>query len=43
MQRKADAKWTGDLRTGTGTIRLGSGVFEGPYSFKSRFEDGRGT
>jgi len=41
MQRKADAKWTGDLRTGTGTIRLGSGVFEGPYSFKSRFEDGR--
>jgi len=43
MQRKADAKWTGDLRTGTGTIRLGSGVFEGPYSFKSRFEDGRDT
>jgi len=43
MQRKADAKWTGDLRTGTGTIRLGSGVFEGPYSFKSRFEDGKDT
>jgi osmotically inducible protein OsmC len=43
MQRKAEAKWTGDLRTGTGTIRLGSGVFEGPYSFKSRFEDGRDT
>jgi len=43
MQRKADAKWTGDLRTGTGTIKLGSGVFEGPYSFKSRFEDGTDT
>jgi osmotically inducible protein OsmC len=43
MQRKADAKWTGDLRTGTGTIKLGSGVFEGPYSFKSRFEDGKDT
>ncbi len=43
MQRKADAKWMGDLRTGTGTIKLGSGVFEGPYSFKSRFEDGKDT
>jgi osmotically inducible protein OsmC len=43
MQRKADAQWTGDLRTGTGTIKLGSGVFEGPYSFKSRFEDGKDT
>ncbi|MEZ4413949.1 MAG: OsmC family peroxiredoxin, partial [Gemmatimonadales bacterium] len=43
MQRKADATWTGDLRTGTGAIKLGSGVFEGPYSFKSRFEDGTDT
>lgn len=43
MERKAHAKWTGDLRSGNGTVRLGSGVFEGPYSFKSRFEDGRDT
>lgn len=43
MQRKADAKWTGDLRAGKGTIRLGSGVFEGPYSFSSRFENAPAT
>ena len=43
MDRKADASWTGDLRSGRGNIRLGSGAFEGPYSFVSRFETGGGT
>jgi osmotically inducible protein OsmC len=43
MERKASARWTGDLRAGTGTIRLGSGVFEGPYSFSSRFENAPAT
>jgi len=38
MDRTATAHWKGDLRAGTGSVRLGSGVFEGPYSFKSRFE-----
>jgi osmotically inducible protein OsmC len=43
MERKADARWTGDLRSGKGTIRLGSGSFEGPYSFATRFETAPGT
>ena len=41
--RTAEAEWKGDLRSGAGRVKLGSGVFEGPYSFKSRFEDGRDT
>jgi osmotically inducible protein OsmC len=43
MDRKANAKWRGDLRAGSGSIRLGSGMFEGPYSFKTRFEAAPGT
>jgi len=35
--------WRGDLRGGNGTVKLGSGAFEGPYSFPSRFEEGPGT
>jgi hypothetical protein len=42
-KRTSDAEWRGDLRTGAGTLKLGSGAFEGKYSFKSRFEDGPGT
>jgi osmotically inducible protein OsmC len=41
--RTAEAEWKGDLKGGGGRLKLGSGVFEGPYSFKSRFEDGRDT
>ena len=41
--RTADAQWEGSLQEGTGTMRLGSGAFEGRYSFASRFEDGPGT
>jgi osmotically inducible protein OsmC len=37
------AVWEGTLKEGKGTMRLGSGAFEGPYSFKSRFENGTGT
>jgi len=43
MDRIADARWNGELKSGNGTIKLGSGAFEGPYSFASRFEDGTGT
>jgi lipoyl-dependent peroxiredoxin len=42
-KRSSDAEWRGDLKTGAGTLKLGSGAFEGKYSFKSRFEDGPGT
>jgi lipoyl-dependent peroxiredoxin len=41
--RTASARWEGGLRDGSGTMRLGSGAFEGAYSFSSRFEDGTGT
>src|SRR5258708_30737989 len=41
--RKADAEWTGNLREGAGTVRLGSGTFEGKYSFATRFEEAPGT
>lgn len=41
--RKADAQWDGTLQEGKGSMRLGGGAYEGPYSFSSRFEDGTGT
>jgi osmotically inducible protein OsmC len=41
--RTANAQWEGSLQEGTGSMRLGSGAFEGRYSFASRFEDGPGT
>jgi len=41
--RNADAVWEGDLKSGKGKMRLGSGAYEGSYSFQSRFESGTGT
>jgi osmotically inducible protein OsmC len=41
--RKADARWEGSLQDGRGTMALGSGAFEGQYSYGSRFEEGTGT
>lgn len=41
--RKANAQWQGGLKEGTGNLSLGSGAYEGSYSFQSRFEDGSGT
>ncbi|MFA7158062.1 MAG: OsmC family protein [Kiritimatiellia bacterium] len=41
--RKAKAVWLGNLKDGKGTMELGSGIFQGPYSFRSRFEMGDGT
>ena len=44
MKRSASAVWTGDLKSGKGTISTESGVLSGtPYSFKTRFEQGTGT
>jgi lipoyl-dependent peroxiredoxin len=41
--RTSNAEWNGDLKSGTGRVALGSGAWQGSYSFKSRFEDGSGT
>ena len=41
--RTAHAEWDGSLSEGSGRMAFGSGAFEGPYSFKSRMEDGSGT
>jgi osmotically inducible protein OsmC len=41
--RQSNAVWNGGLKNGSGKVRVGKGVFEGPYSFASRFETGDGT
>lgn len=41
--RRASAAWNGGLLDGNGKMRLGSGAFEGPFSFKTRFEEEPGT
>lgn len=43
IKRTAKAVWTGDLMSGKGELSLGSGAFNGEYSFPSRFEKGQGT
>jgi osmotically inducible protein OsmC len=43
MARTAEAEWKGDLKGGNGRVKLGSGAYEGDYSFHSRFEDGKGA
>jgi len=41
--RKASAVWERGLKEGKGSVKLGSGVFQGPYSFATRFEEKPGT
>ena len=41
--RSASAVWEGNLKNGKGKMKLGSGAWEGAYSFASRFEQGQGT
>ena len=41
--RNAGAAWEGALKEGKGTMRLGSGAWEGPFSFTTRFENEKGT
>jgi osmotically inducible protein OsmC len=44
MKRSASAVWNGGLKDGRGSISTDSGVLtETPYSFSTRFEDGKGT
>lgn len=38
--RTAQAVWNGNLQEGNGNLKVGSGAFEGPYNFVSRFEAG---
>jgi osmotically inducible protein OsmC len=42
--RDGSAQWKGDLRSGSGTVSVASGLFsEGKYSFATRFEEEPGT
>lgn len=41
--KNAEAVWKGDLKNGSGTMKLGSGSYEGSYTFASRFENGKGS
>jgi lipoyl-dependent peroxiredoxin len=41
--RESSAIWKGSLNEGKGSMRLGSGAYEGDFSRASRFEDGPGT
>src|SRR5438045_117503 len=44
MKRTANAQWSGDLKAGKGNISTASGVLTStPYSFGTRFEEGKGT
>ena len=44
MERTASAVWNGSLKEGRGTITTQSGVLSNaPYSFVTRFENGKGT
>lgn len=44
MERTASAVWNGSLKEGKGTISTQSGILsDAPYSFITRFENGKGT
>jgi osmotically inducible protein OsmC len=44
MKRTAQAHWSGDLKTGNGSLTTGSATLSNTaYSFHSRFEQGKGT
>ncbi len=44
MERSATAVWNGGLKDGKGAISTPSGVLsDAPYSFLTRFENGKGT
>ena len=42
-ERKATAEWNGSLTEGAGKIALGSGLFEGAFSFATRMGEEPGT
>lgn len=41
--RTSSAEWKGTLKEGSGTMRVGSGAYDGPFTHASRFATGPGT
>lgn len=41
--REAHARWEGSIKEGKGQVDFADGAFKSPYSFTSRFENGKGT
>lgn len=41
--RTSEATWLGTLKEGSGTMKVGPGHYEGPFTYASRFESGKGT
>lgn len=41
--RRAEAVWEGVLRSGKGRMKAGSGAFEVPFTYTTRFEEEPGT
>ena len=41
--RISSAEWKGTLKEGFGTMKVGDGAYEGPYTHASRFASGSGT
>lgn len=41
--RSGSAEWHGNVASGLGTITVGDGVFEGGYSYESRFGEATGA
>jgi len=43
VERVSEAEWRGALKDGQGVIKLGSGAYQGAYSFGTRFGNEKGT
>ena len=41
--RTSSAEWKGTLKEGAGTMKVGKGWYEGPFTHASRFASGEGT
>jgi lipoyl-dependent peroxiredoxin len=41
--RNGSAEWRGNIESGSGTVTVGNGFFEGAYSYGSRFGEEAGT
>ena len=41
--RTSNATWNGNLKEGNGVMKVGDTGYEGPFTHRSRFEEGEGT